>query len=508
MEDSMELAESPTSSTETAATNNIATADLYSNKMGSSNTKIPGDHFVTPGSQKEALSADEPTIATPPTIPNFPPGIHLAGHGSTSGSALDVEQQPPVTTASHTPSIGRVPTISLPHMHLRDRLRHFTVAWFSLTLSTTSVALLLAITPHRFGGLNVIGLVLYFMDLAFFWLITVAIAVRFATHQYTFRRALTRPGEALFAPTFFLSIAAQLVSVREYGRLFWPDLATSTARQGLTRFLEVMFWIYLSATFAFSILQYHLLFVVQPARRLRLGAMSPAWIQPIFPVLLAGTLASVVSVDKGGSMTNSGLAIATAGLAAQGLGFFVAVFLYATYLLRLLTFGMPPGAQRPAMFIAVGPPSFTSAALIALATDIAPITSAGTNDSIFATIMGISSSDTTAVVALGASIRFVGLASGVFLWALSFWFLVMASVAVVIGGDRRFRLTWWSFVFPNVGFSIATIRFGTAFNSSGLLWFATMLTIVLVVVWLYIFIRCIWAVVHREILWPGHDEDA
>jgi hypothetical protein len=40
---------------------------------------------------------------------------------------------------------------------IRDRLHHFTWAWFTTTMSTGGIALVLGQTPHRFNGLTVIG---------------------------------------------------------------------------------------------------------------------------------------------------------------------------------------------------------------------------------------------------------------------------------------------------------------------------------------------------------------
>jgi hypothetical protein len=44
------------------------------------------------------------------------------------------------------------------------------------------------------------------------------------------------------------------------------------------------------------------------------------------------------------------------------------VFFYAAYLSRLMAFGLP--AQRPGMFIAVGPPSYTCMTLVGLAGEL------------------------------------------------------------------------------------------------------------------------------------------
>lgn len=358
-------------------------------------------------------------------------------------------------------------------------------------MSTGGIALVLGLTPHRFTGLDTIGLVVFLFDLVCFVAISACLLLRFALYKNTFRRTLTRPREALFVSTFFLSIAALLSNAAKYGALF---LRTKTQTQGLASFLRVTFWLYLAVTFVVSVIQYHLLFRVKAPRRLTVHAMTPAWILPIFPVMLAGTIAAL---DSPTQSPNAALSMLAAGLAAQGLGLWVSIFMYATYLSRLLVHGLP--VQRPAMFIAVGPPSFTCATLVGMASDVPRL---------FAAPLPLLDGVASPAVLAGA-VQLAALSTALFLWGLSFWFFASALTATVAGmPDHRFHLSWWSFVFPNVGFCISTIRVGQVMGSAGLLWFSTVLTVILVLAWLFVAWRCVWAVVHREIVWPGHDEDS
>jgi len=270
-------------------------------------------------------------------------------------------------------SLTRIPTVLQPPLPWHTRLHHFTFAWYAVTLSTSGIALTLSLIPKRFPGLSEIGLGIFLLDLLFFLFITLAITLRFTLHgRETLKRAFTRPGEALFVPTFSLSLAAILLNVGEYGRVFLSGggdvMGGGNGGSGegggnggamriggpMARFMEVAFWTYLALTFGSSVVQYHLLFAVKEERRLMISSMTPAWILPIFPVMLAGSLAGSAAR---GLEAGRALGVLAAGLAAQGLGILFSVFFYATYLGRLMAFGLP--AQRPGMFIAVGPPSFT-----------------------------------------------------------------------------------------------------------------------------------------------------
>ena len=363
----------------------------------------------------------------------------------------------------------------------------------SCRLSTSGIALALAITPKRFRGLDTIGLVIFLLDVVFFLFISTALAFRFVVHPKTFRDAVTSPQEALFISTFFLSAAAILANISVYGEMF---LGANV--EGLACFSMVTFWMYLVCSFAYATVQYHLLFTVKEDRRLTIASSSPAWILPIFPVMMAGTVSVFISKQQPiGHAVN----VLFAGMAAQGVGFFISLFVYSTYLSRLMAYGLP--AQRPGMFIAVGPPAFTCAALIGFASESPRLLAhlQTKPDTFFYGFQGV---DTAA-----AAFQLIAISCAMFLWGLSFWFFAQSTAGVLGGGnpDPRFHLSWWSFVFPNVGLAVACIKIGQALASEGVLWLGSVLVAGLLLAWAVVAFRCVRAVSRREIMWPGHDED-
>lgn len=70
-----------------------------------------------------------------------------------------------------------------------------------------------------------------------------------------------------------------------------------------------------------------------------------------------------------------------------------------------------------------------------------------------------------------------------------------------------FALPWWALVFPNVGFTLATVRIGEELGSEAILWVGSVMTVLLVATWLMTAGMCVRAVVLGQILWPGKDED-
>lgn len=204
--------------------------------------------------------------------------------------------------------------------------------------------------------------------------------------------------------------------------------------------------------------------------------------------MLCGTFASTISPSQPPAHR---LPIIVAGVTLQGLGWMVAFLMYAVYVHRLMQFGLPAPNLRPGMFISVGPPSFTGLALIGMSQALPP------NYGYFA--RHLASIETLQTMAV-----FVA----VFLWTLSFWFFCISLLSVLLGARRMsFHLTSWALVFPNVGFTIATIDIGQAFESEGILWVGSAMTILLVIAWFAVAFFHAKAVLRKEIMMPGMDED-
>ena len=389
------------------------------------------------------------------------------------------------------------PNLSEPR-NFFDRLEHFTWAWFTLPMATGGLALLLnsGTQPHSFDGLNTIGKVVYIFDLVVFVTLCSCITYRFVRWPQTFRESLTHPTESLFLGPLFLSMATIISCMGRYG-----EPATGP---WLIWVLRILFWMYVAVTFILAVFQYVVLFT---SPKLKLIDMTPAWDLPIFPFMLSGTIASVTG---GMQPPEHAVPILVAGITAQGLGFTIATLMSVLYVRRMIEFGLPPPAARPAMFIAVGPPSFTALALFGMANNFPrdyinyfsyylPFGFSGPGEAFSNEQQQLIGVQITVTLAIWVA---------VFIWSMGVWFFCVALIStLMVARQLKFKLNWWAFVFPNTGLTIATITLAKAFRSEGFKWVGSIMSILIVATWLFIFVMHVRAIFMKQILWPGKDED-
>lgn len=361
-------------------------------------------------------------------------------------------------------------------------------------MSTGGLALLLspAVQPHTFPGLNAIGKVVYIIDLIFFTLTTVSITYRFLRYRGTFVASLTHPTESLFSATALLSIASIIAAIARYG--------IPTCGPWLIVAYRILFWIYFTVTFFSAVSHYTLLFT-SPA--LKIEDMTPAWDLPIFPFMLSGTIAASGAQYQ---PPDQAVPMIVAGLTAQGLGFIISILMYASYMRRMVQFGFPDPTSRPAMFIAVGPPAFTSLAILGMANawPEAYHNFFGANIPFDNAILDDNQQQLIAIQIM----RVLAGMTAIFIWSLSLWFFCVAVCAcILVARKMTFHLNWWAFVFPNVGLTIATINIGKLLESQGIQWVGSIMTILLIATYFFVASMHIKAVWTRQILWRGMDED-
>lgn len=340
----------------------------------------------------------------------------------------------------------------------------FTWGNFTCTQSTGGVALMLSQTPYRFRGLHTIGVVVFILNLVLFILFCAAMTYRFARRPASFWKSVTKPPEAYFTGSLWLSMATIIMGIQSFG--------VPHAGSWLIDAVRVLFWIYGAITLTYNIVIFVAMFSLAPFTP---GSMSSPMFLMIYNAMLTGTVASVIAADQPPSQR---MAIIVAGVAFEGLGWILCLLFLPHFVGNLLVNGLGPVNLRPGLFISVGSAGYTIIALIGCAKAIPDG-------------HGYFAKHPTAAETL----RIMALWIGIFLWLFTFWLFAVAAVAHVpilvskLRGDRSqsqmsFVLPWWAIVFPNVGFTIATGYVGEELESDAIAWVATVMTALVFLAWL------------------------
>lgn len=298
-------------------------------------------------------------------------------------------------------------------------------------------------------------------------------------HFQHFKKSFTYPAESFFLGSFYLSVSVIIGSIQLYGITHGPGYPW------LVSTVNVLYWIYAAASLLNSLFQYYILIAHSAVRPV---TFMPSTFLAGYSAMLTGTISSLIAVNQ---PPGRATAIIVSGCAFQGFGWIISLICTAFLIKNLLEKGLPPAHLRPTLFIPVGAAAYTIVALIGQANAIPE------SYGYFAAHPGAKS-----------VLQTTALFSGIFLWLFSFWVFAIAVMAnAILIGKMPFALTWWAFIFPNVGFTLSTVVIGRELGSDGILWVGSVMTALVAAIWCVSFVGCVRAVWTKSIVWPGKDED-
>ncbi|GAB7363646.1 hypothetical protein MBLNU230_g4216t1 [Neophaeotheca triangularis] len=365
----------------------------------------------------------------------------------------------------------------------RERVRHFTWTWFTMTMATGGVANVLWSVPYRFAGLYELGCVFFILNMVLFAFNVTMISLRFKFYPSTFKASILHPTESLFIPAWLISVGIVFTNITQYGT------TQDQAGEWLTSVMVVLFWCYCGLAVAFSCGIY---LVMWSTQTFTISQMTPVWIFPAYPLLIIGPHAGVLANNVEGPQA---LYIIIGGFVFQGIGFLVSLMIYAAFLYRLMTQKLPKESLRPGMFISVGPSGFTIAGIINMGQRLPDVVTADfMGDGEFA----------------GKVSKVMANWMGLWLWGLAFWFFIVsvgAHWSCVRHGRMTFAMTWYSYIFPNTALTTSTFAVARALDSRAIRILGCVMTCLLILGWMLVFMMMIRAVIVKDILWPQKQED-
>ncbi|OCF32245.1 hypothetical protein I316_06160 [Kwoniella heveanensis BCC8398] len=316
--------------------------------------------------------------------------------------------------------------------------------WNLYTTAMGSGAVMACIysVPYEFHGQKPAATVWFIVDICLFILCTVMTTIRAIKHTAVFRHSFYDQTEAPWMPTFNLSIATLIIGI--------IDLGIPKCGPWLITTAEVLFYIYMFIGACTAL-------ILQNTYRLLprpLHLISPAECLEAFPLMLCGTIGSLLAPQVNKLRPDGALTILLFAIICQGLGLFISILKLSAWMLHHIVLPRAPSKTLPAYMIAAGVPGFTALALVNggnAALEIFP-----TNGFLSAQAQGGIGIDPRIAAEVFAIVGhwFGLLMCGLFLWVVLIYvgwgFFNMVSMARN-GYLGQYNLAWWAWTFPLTG---------------------------------------------------------
>ncbi len=349
-----------------------------------------------------------------------------------------------------------------------SRLRGLHPGWFGGVMGTGILALAAYQNPGGsaalLGTAHAVGEVLAVIATLLAAVLVIAYVARWVAHLDAAVSDLRHPVLGPLYGLFPGGLIIVAVLVATIGPSLLPDGAITPTVATLTIIGGVLAFA-IAATFTY------LLFTGETdAQAVNGGWLIPPVVNIIVPMGLVPLLAHVGP--------STGRLLMALSYAYFGIGFFLFILVISMVHDRLVLHPLPHAALAPSLWIFLGPVGAGSLALLGLAKGGAHLFGSSAPTVNLLTLLVVSA-----------------------FWGFGLWALITAALLLtryLRQGPLPYGLGWWGFTFPIGAYAVATLNVARAWQSGWLEGFAVVLFVALVVFWLIVDGRTLWAVFSGE----------
>ncbi|KAI6910867.1 hypothetical protein KC318_g2966 [Hortaea werneckii] len=213
--------------------------------------------------------------------------------------------------------------------------------------------------------------------------------------------------------------------------------------------------------------------------------LNPAIIIPFVGTTTDALVGGVICQYSGGVNARLAIPVIVSSYMICGLGFFVAILIWAAYFVKLMNSGLPPPHLTPSLIMLVGPAGQTAGALQVLGTAAK-------------TYFGAYDKGTFLQRQAGEMLATLGVMLGLFVIGIGLLFAIFGVYIILETAFKRqhkYTLIWWSTIFPMATVNTSFIEFGNEMDSPTFRTLATIFFLLLLIDYImnWIFtVRDIW----------------
>ena len=346
--------------------------------------------------------------------------------------------------------------------HPREVIRQFTPNWFAATMGTGVLALALAQLPVHIPGIHTFAEGLWLFNIGLFILFSVLYGARWVLYFDEARRIFGHSTVSMFFGTIPMGLATIINGFLVFGVPRWGNEMVQVA--------EVLWWIDVAMALGCGVLIPYLMFTRQDHS---IDQMTAVWLLPVVAAEVAAASGGLLAPYLSDTVMQFHVLITSYVLWAFSVP--VAFSILTILILRMALHKLPHESMAASSWLALGPIGTGALGLLLLGADAPAIFAAN------------------GLARIGEIAEGLGLISGVILWGVGLWWIVMASLitARYFRSGIPFNLGWWGFTFPLGVYSLATLRLGSMLHLSFFDVAGCVLVVALVLMWLLVGTRTV-----------------
>ena len=341
--------------------------------------------------------------------------------------------------------------------HPREVIRQFTPNWFAATMGTGVLALALAQLPVHIPGIHAFAEGLWLFNIGLFILFSVLYGARWVLYFDEARRIFGHSTVSMFFGTIPMGLATIINGFLVFGVPRWGD--------GMVQVAEVLWWLDVAMALGCGVLIPYLMFTRQDHS---IDQMTAVWLLPVVAAEVAAASGGLLAPYLSDTVAQFHVLITSYVLWAFSVP--VAFSILTILILRMALHKLPHESMAASSWLALGPIGTGALGLLLLGADAPAIFAAN------------------GLARVGEIAEGLGLISGVVLWGVGLWWIVMAALITLryFRAGIPFNLGWWGFTVPLGVYSLATLRLGSMLHLSFFDVAGCVLVLALTLMWLLV----------------------
>ena len=338
-----------------------------------------------------------------------------------------------------------------------DLIREFTPNWFTVTMGTGVVALIIAESPLASDLFWQIGAGLWLFNIVLFTVFMSLYALRWMYYPVEAKQIFQHPNMSLFLGAIPMGLATIINGFLKFGLVQFGDIAVQIAE-----------WLWYADVVLAVVIAWIVPFCMYSRQQHELKTMTAVWLLPI--------VACEVAASSGGlfvahlAPTSQSVMILLGSYMLWGISVLPAFAILTILMLRLALHQLPAKEMAISSWLALGPIGTGALALILLGQQAPQVLAAIDQQS------------------LGIFLQQVGIIGALILLGFGVWWFGIALLTTVYHAKKQlpFNLGWWGLTFPIGVFTLAVFNLAVALQLQLLYAVAYAFGFVLVMLWMLV----------------------